>query len=152
MKQLSQKSRNIASAVIIMGVSTFWFFEANSFRPLSRLFPQVLAAIVFVLALILLVLTIIGKGPKIRLAGGDSTERHNRAATLIGGLVVWTVLIPVVGLLIASLFGTLLMGMLTFRAHVGTLRAVLIALVSVTLFYILFSVLLNVPFPMGLLG
>lgn len=152
MKQLSQESRNIASAVIVMGVATFWFFEANTFRPLSRLFPQVLAAIVFVLALILLVLTIIGRGPKIRLAGGDSAERHNRAATLIGGLLVWTVLIPVVGLLAASLLGTLLMGMLTFRAHLGTLRAVVIALVSVTLFYILFSVLLNVPFPMGLFG
>lgn len=152
MKQLSQTSRNIASALIIMGVATFWFFEANSFRPLSRLFPQVLAAIVFVLALILLVLTIIGKGPKIRLAGGDTAERHNRAATLMGALVIWTVLIPVAGLLIASLLGTLLMGLLTFRAHVGTYRAVIIALVSVTLFYILFSVLLNVPFPMGLLG
>jgi hypothetical protein len=152
MKQLSQTARNAASALIIMGVSTFWFFEANSFRPLSRLFPQVLAAIVFVLALILLVLTLLGKGPQIRLAGGDTAQRHNRAATLIGALLVWTVLIPVTGLLIASLLGTLLMGMLTFRAHLGTFRAVIIALVSVTLFYILFSVLLNVPFPMGLLG
>ncbi len=152
MKQLSQKARNLASAGVIMIVSGYWYFAANEFRPLSRLFPQVLAVIVFILALILAALTILGKGPKIRLSEGDDKKRHSRATTLMTVLVIWTVLIPVVGLLIASVVGTLLMGLLTFRAHVGTIRAVLIALVSVALFYLLFSVILNVPFPMGLLG
>ncbi|MFP4302423.1 MAG: tripartite tricarboxylate transporter TctB family protein [Alkalispirochaetaceae bacterium] len=152
MKQLSQQARNLTSAGVIMIVSGYWYFAAESFRPLSRLFPQVLAVIVFSLALILAVLTVLGKGPKIRLSEGDDKDRHSRAATLITVLAVWTALIPVAGLLIASVVGTLLMGLLTFRAHAGTLRAVLIALMSVALFYLLFNVLLNVPFPMGLLG
>lgn len=152
MRQLSQSARNLTSAMVIMAVSGYWYFAADGFRPLSRLFPQVLAAIVFVLALLLGLLTLLGKGPKIRLSGGDDKERHSRSTTLMTGLIIWTVLIPISGLLIASVAGTLLIGMLTFRAHVGTLRAVVIALLSVGLFYLLFSVVLNVPFPMGLLG
>lgn len=152
MKQLSQRARNLTSSVIIMIISGYWYVRATDFRPLSRIFPQVLAAIVLGLALLLGVLSLLGRGPQIRLSGGDDKERHSRSATLMAVLLIWTVLIPVAGLLIASVVGTLLMGLLTFRAHVGTIRAVVIALVSVVLFYVLFSVLLNVPFPMGLLG
>ncbi|MFW6338809.1 MAG: hypothetical protein ACOC25_07760, partial [Alkalispirochaetaceae bacterium] len=78
MKQLSQQARNLTSAGVIMIVSGYWYFAAESFRPLSRLFPQVLAVIVFSLALILAVLTVLGKGPKIRLSEGDDKDRHSR--------------------------------------------------------------------------
>lgn len=152
MKQVAQKTRNLLSSLAVMGASAYWYVEAADYRPLSRLFPRVLAGIVFILALLLGLLTLIGRGPVIRLATSDSTERHLRSGTLMGALVVWTALIPLIGLLFASVAGTLLMGLLTFRAHVGTLKAVGIALLSVGLFYLLFSTLLNVPFPMGLLG
>ena len=149
--QLSQKARNLTSSAAVMIVSAYWFFGAAEFRPLSRLFPKVLAAIVFVLALILGVITLLGRGPQIRLSRGDSGERHMRSGTLLIALVLWTLLIPVAGLLLASVLGTLLMGVVTFRAHVGTIRAILIALASVGAFYLLFSLLLNVPFPTGML-
>ncbi len=152
MRQIPEKTRNLLSSLAVMAVSAFWFFGARDFRPLSRLFPQVLAAIVFTLALTLGVLTLLGRGPVIRLASTETGERHLRSGTLMGALVVWTALIPLVGLLFASVIGTVLMGLLTFRAHVGTLKAVVIALVSVGLFYLLFTSLLNVPFPTGLLG
>ncbi|MFP4330786.1 MAG: tripartite tricarboxylate transporter TctB family protein [Alkalispirochaetaceae bacterium] len=152
MRQIPEKTRNLLSALAVMAVSTYWFFGGRDFRPLSRLFPQVLAAIVFTLALTLGVLTLLGRGPVIRLASTETGERHLRSGTLMGALVVWTALIPLVGLLFASVIGTVLMGLLTFRAHVGTLKAVVIALVSVGLFYLLFTSLLNVPFPTGLLG
>ncbi|MFW6214484.1 MAG: tripartite tricarboxylate transporter TctB family protein [Alkalispirochaetaceae bacterium] len=152
MRQIPEKTRNLLSALAVMAVSTYWFFGGRDFRPLSRLFPQVLAAIVFTLALTLGVLTLLGRGPVIRLASTETGERHLRSGTLMGALVVWTALIPLVGLLFASVIGTVLMGLLTFRAHVGTLKAVVIALISVALFYLLFTSLLNVPFPTGLLG
>ncbi len=149
---MTQRARNLTAAIVIMVVSGYWFVEAGSFRPLSALFPRVVAAILFVLALILSVLTLFGHGPVIRLAKGDATERHVRSGTLMGALLLWTALIEVVGLLIASVIGVLVMGMVTFRAHVGTIRAVIIALVSVLAFYAMFLYLLHVPFPAGIFG
>jgi hypothetical protein len=148
---MTQKARNLASAVIVMAASVFWFIEGGSFRELSRIFPQVLAVIVFVLAGILTVLTILGHGPVIRLAEGDAGERHMRSGTLLVAIVIWTALIPLIGLLAASVIGVVGIGFMTFRAHEGTIRAIIIAVVFVGIFYLLFAILLDVPFPRGML-
>ena len=148
---MTAKTRNLTSSILLMAVSVYWFVEAGSFRPLSRLFPRVLAGIVFCLALVLGVLTLLGHGPVIHISESDSDSRHRRAAGLLAALVLWTALIPVAGLLIASVVGVITMGIITFRGHAGTLRAVLIALAVVGGFYVMFSWLLHVPFPTGLL-
>lgn len=149
---MTARARNLSAAIILMVASGYWYFEAIGYRPMSRAFPQVLAVIVFMLSLLLLILTVLGHGPVIRMAGGDATQRHMRSGTLMASLVLWTALIPLGGLLIASLIGVTVMGFITFRAHVGTVRAILIALVGVVVFYFVFNLLLRVPFPMGLLG
>lgn len=149
---MTVRTRNLVSAIAVLLVSAYWFVEAGGFRPLSRIFPQVVAGIVFVSALILAVLTIIGHGPVIQVAGGDSGTRHRRSATLMGALVVWTVLVPLIGMLAAGAVGVILMGVITFRGHHGTIRAILIALVSVVVFYGLFRFVLFVPFPAGVFG
>jgi len=148
---MTQKARNLSSALIVMAASVFWFVEGGSFRDLSRIFPQVLAVIVFVLAGILALLTALGHGPVIRLAEGDAGERHMRSGTLLVALIVWTALIPFLGLLVASVIGVVGIGFMTFRAHVGTIRAIIVAVVFVGVFYLLFSILLDVPFPRGML-
>ena len=71
---------------------------------------------------------------------------------LIVAMVVWTLLIPVAGLLIASIVGVVTMGTITFRAHAGTIKAIVIALAAVLAFYFFFQQLLHVYFPMGLFG
>ncbi len=149
---MTQKARNLSAAAVIMGVSVYWFVEADGFRPLSALFPKVVAVIVFVVGAILTAWTLLGHGPVIRMAQGDASERHHRSGTMIGALVLWTVLIPFLGLLLASVIGVLVMGLITFRAHVGTIRAIVIALASVLVFYFFFQVLLHVPFPAGVFG
>lgn len=149
---LTQKSRNLLSAAILLVVGVYWYFEAADYRPLSKLYPQVLSIVAVVLSLLLGGLTLAGFGPVIKIARGDAAERHLRSGTLMVSLVVWTALIPLVGLLIASILGVLLMGYLTFRSHAGTLRAVVIALAVVLGFYLLFQQVLHVYFPMGLLG
>ena len=149
---MSSKARNIVASAAVMAISVFWYVEAGSFRSLSALFPRVVAVILFVLAVILLILTLLGLGPTIRTADGDTTQRRLRSATLIAALIVWTSLIPLIGLLAASVVGVLFLGVVTFRAHVGTIRAVTVATISVVVFYLLFRILLHVPFPMGLLG
>jgi putative tricarboxylic transport membrane protein len=148
---MTQRARNLSSALVLMVVTAFWFVESTGFRPLSRIFPRVLAAVVFVLAAILALLTLIGRGPVIKLAEGDAGARHVRSGTMIAAMVVWTGLIPLIGLLAASFIGVIGIGFLTFRAHIGTLRAIVIAVALVGAFYLLFAVLLNVPFPRGLL-
>ncbi|MFW5844006.1 MAG: tripartite tricarboxylate transporter TctB family protein [Spirochaetota bacterium] len=149
---MTQKARNLAAALAIMAVSVYWFIEADGFRPLSALFPKVVAVIVFVIGAILTAWTLFGHGPVIRMAQGDASERHARAGTLMAALVLWTALIPLVGLLVASVIGVVVMGVITFRAHVGTIRAIIIALVFVLLFYVLFQRFLHVPFPAGVFG
>lgn len=148
---MSEKMRNLLSGVAILAVSIYWFIAARGFKELSRLYPQVIAVIVGLLALVLLGMTLLGRGPKIALAGGDAGERHLRSGTMIGAMVLWTALIPVVGLLIASIVGVTAMGLITFRAHVGTVRAIIIAVLLVFVFFLLFRFLLNVPFPTGIL-
>lgn len=148
---MSEKARNLLSGFAILTVSIYWFVAAGEFKELSRLYPQVIAVIVAFLALVLLGMTLFGRGPKIALAGGDAGERHMRSGTMIVVLVLWTALIPVVGLLIASVLGVTAMGLLTFRAHVGTIRAIIIAVILVFVFFLLFRILLNVPFPTGIL-
>lgn len=149
---MTQKARNLTAALAIMAVSVYWFIEADSFRPLSALFPKVVAVIVFVIGAILTAWTIFGHGPVIRMAKGDASERHARSGTLMAALILWTALIPLLGLLLASIIGVVVMGVITFRAHVGTIRAIVIALVSVLVFYVLFQVFLHVPFPAGIFG
>lgn len=148
---MNSTARNLSASIALMIASVYWYVEAGSFRQLSRLFPRVVAGIVFVLALILAVLTILGHGPKVDVAESDSRQRHRRAAGLMLTLVVWMGLIAVAGLLIASIIGTVLMGLVTFRAHSGTIRATVIALAVLGGFYVMFAWLLHVPFPTGLL-
>ncbi len=148
---MNEKTRNLLASLIVLGVSAYWFMESGTFRPLSRLFPRVIAAVVFVLALLLIVLTMTGKGPRIRIVQGNPEVRHLRSGTLIGATIVWTVLIPLTGLLSASIVGVVSIGILTFRAHIGTVRAIVIAVVVVVAFYLLFALVLSVPFPRGVL-
>ena len=148
---MTQRARNLSSSLVLMAVSAFWFVESGTFRQLSQIFPRVLATVVFVLAAIMAFLTLIGRGPVIKLAEGDAGARHMRSGTMIVAMVIWTALIPLIGLLVASLIGVVGIGLLTFRAHIGTLRAIIIAVVLVGAFYLLFAVVLNVPFPRGVL-
>ncbi|MEX2445689.1 MAG: tripartite tricarboxylate transporter TctB family protein [Alkalispirochaeta sp.] len=149
---MTARTRNFAAAVLVLLVSAYWYVEADGFRPLSRIFPQVVAGIVFVSALVLAVLTLVGHGPVIAMAAGDSGTRHMRSGTLMGALVLWTALVPLVGLLAAGVVGVIVMGLITFRGHHGTTRAIIVALVSVSVFYALFRYVLFVPFPTGIFG
>jgi hypothetical protein len=148
---MTQKARNLTSAIIVMAVSAYWYAGSTGFRSLSRMFPQVVAVILFLMGALLAVLTLLGHGPVIRMAEGDAGTRHVRAGSLIVALVMWTLLIPLAGLLVASVLGVVGMGLLTFRGHQGTIRAILIAVGLVGIFYVLFAVVLNVPFPRGFL-
>ncbi|GEM_PF-2012851 len=149
---MTQRARNLLSAVVLLIAGVYWFIEARGYPPLSRLYPQVLAGIIVVLSLLLGGLTLAGFGPVIRLARGDAAERHLRSGMLMTSLIVWTLLIPLGGLLIASLIGVVTMGFLTFRAQKGTIRGIVIAVVVVLGFYFLFQEVLNVYFSFGLLG
>lgn len=149
---MTQRTRNLLSATVLLVAGVAWFVIARDYRQLSKLYPQVIASVTIVFAIVLGVLTAAGHGPVIRLARGDAAERHLRSGTLIAALVGWTLLIPLLGLLVSSIIGVLAMGILTFRSHIGTKRAVFIAVAVVLVFYFLFQQLLNVYFPMGLFG
>ena len=147
---MTQRARNLTASLVLMAATVYWYRTAEAYRPLSRLYPQVVAGIVFVLAAVLGILSLIGHGPVIVIADGDAAQRHVRAGTLMVALVLWTALVPLIGLLAASLVGVTVMGLITFRGHTGTVRAILVAAVSVVVFYFLFELVLYVPFPTGM--
>ena len=149
---MTQRARNLTASIVLMLLTVYWYRTAAAYRPLSRFYPQVVAGIVFTLAALLGILTVIGHGPVIVISRGDAAQRHVRAGTLMAALILWTALIPVIGLLAASLVGVTIMGFISFRGHEGTVRAIIVAVLSVAAFYFLFEIVLYVPFPRGLLG
>jgi len=146
-------TRDIIAALACIGVGLYWFQTAQRFRELSRLFPEIAGVVLAALAGLLLVITLAGLrketvASKQSLPSAQPTgTRHYRSATLLGSLGLWTILIPMIGILPASLAGVTLMGFSTFAGHQGTRRAIIIAGVTVILFYALFAGVLRVPFP-----
>lgn len=145
------RKRNLVAAALILAGAVYFVVEADSFRPLSRLFPRVVGFGVIGLAGLLGVLSLIGRDPDVQGAGTGAEGRHVRSVTLVLVLTGWTALIPVLGLLISSIVGVLTLGLVMFRRHVASFRSTVVALVAIGLFYALFAIILNVPFPGGVL-
>lgn len=153
---MKDTTRNIIAALACITVGLYWYRGAQGFRELSRLFPEVVGLVLVVLGGVLLAVTVRGgsgashSGTSTATATNTATTsgvRHYRSATLLGSLILWTLLIPFIGLLPASLGGVALMGYFTFSGHQGTGRAIIVAGITVILFFALFTWVLRVPFP-----
>lgn len=156
---MKDTTRNVIAALACITVGLYWYRGAQGFRELSRLFPEVVGLVLAILGGVLLAVTVRG-GSGASQSGASTTThtpanntattsgvRHYRSATLLGSLILWTLLIPFIGLLPASLGGVTLMGYFTFSGHQGTRRAIIVAGITVILFFALFTWVLRVPFP-----
>lgn len=146
---MKDTTRNVIAALACITVGLYWYRGAQGFRELSRLFPEVVGLVLAILGGVLLAVTVRGDSGASQSGASTTTSgvRHYRSATLLGSLILWTLLIPFIGLLPASLGGVALMGYFTFSGHQGTGRAIIVAGITVILFFALFTWVLRVPFP-----
>jgi cobalamin synthase len=132
------------------GLAVYVLWEAQRFSPLASVFPRFIAIVLIVAAAALTLLIFLGrqKPPK------PGTGSNARRLALVVSMVAWLALVPVAGFLVASLLGFAAVGMVAKYDDWSVRRWLSFALatvISVGLFCFIFSQLLNVPLPKGLL-
>lgn len=147
-RELDRSGLLLAAASAAIAAYVLW--EAQRFSPLASVFPRFIAIVLIVTAAALALLIFLGyqKPPK------PGTGSNIRRLGLAISMVAWLALIPVLGFLLASLLGFAAVGIVAKYDEWSARRwfsFALATLVSVALFCLIFSQLLNVPLPKGLL-
>ncbi|TVQ41349.1 MAG: tripartite tricarboxylate transporter TctB family protein [Spirochaetaceae bacterium] len=151
-KELAQR---VLLALAVAGLGLAVLHESARFSALAAVFPRVVGVSLVILAALLLMQSILGKG----LASGHSESMGHfaggsrfRSAGFVVVLLCWAFLLPTVGFIVTSSIA--FVGILLIATERGTdwritaKRAVL-GLIVIGFFYGLFSMLLNVPLPRG---
>lgn len=138
-------------------VGIYVFAASFAMSPMAAMFPRTIGAVLAGLALIQIAAAVTGRSARSVEAGAslaEQTEGLGRRLILLGCMIGWALLFPVVGMLVTSLAACVIL-MLT--AQFGRLSpqrlAVYLAtiLAMVVLFYLLMTRVLNIPMPRGLL-
>ena len=146
------KTADRIAAVVLFGICTYGWFASGRFSPLSALFPRVTVLILGGLSLLLFILSFFRAPDEERFVLVHGNVLPVVLTVLM--MVAWTVLISVVGFLVASLLMFSLMTIVLERKERTAKQIVLRILVTcaVTIgFYLFFDRLLLVSFPRGLL-
>lgn len=137
-------------ALIMLAAAVWVFWESQDYTELAAAFPRTVALVLAGASAVLIVRCLLRLQPVAGERGGS--HRHRVALVLV--LAGWVVLIPVAGFFVASVAGFVGAG-LAARYERWTLRHwagfLTLAVVAVGLFYGLFSHVLRVPFPQGIL-
>jgi putative tricarboxylic transport membrane protein len=146
----------LASA-FFAGVGIYVFVASFAMSPMAAMFPRTIGAVLAGLALLQIAAALTGRSARSVEAGGSLTEQTEglgRRLSLLGCMIGWAVLFPVVGMLVTSLAACVI---LMFTAQFGRLSPQRLAvylgtlLAMVVLFYLLMTRVLNIPMPRGLL-
>ena len=146
----------VASAVFAC-VGLYVFLASFAMSPMAAMFPRTIGAVLAGLASIQIAAALTGRSARSTEAGGSLTEQTEgltRRLVLLGCMIGWAVLFPVIGMLVTSLAACVIL-MLTAQfgrlsparlaAYLGTI------LVMVAVFYLLMTRVLNIPMPRGLI-
>lgn len=140
------------SAGIILAICTYFQIKLLNYNPLSRLFPQVIVIILAGLAVLLFVLSFVKKETVENIFGEG--KKLIRPLISVGLMVGWVASIRLIGFLFSSIiFFPVLAVLITPESAGGMktriLRNILIGLALIGVFFLLFSLALNVQFPTG---
>ena len=121
-------------------------------RPGMGLMPLGASALLGMLSIVLLVKTIVRKREGGR-AGTSAVPLGKKAFMALMAVITYSITMPRIGYLIGTfLVMTFLYWLLEQNGVRGFLRSIVLSLLTTTLSYYLFAVLLNCPFPSGILG
>lgn len=140
----------LVAAVAMLAVAAWVFWESEGFTELAAAFPRTVALVLAAASVVLILRCLLRLQRPAGEAGGSQLRRGALMIVLAG----WVAMVPVAGFFAASVAGFLASGM-TARYERWTARSWIIflalALLAVAAFYGLFSKVLLVPFPRGLL-
>lgn len=146
------KNANRISAVIILGICAYFWYESSTFTRFGSLFPQVVIAILGLLALLLLVMSFV-KTEKTRVFEKVSVKYINIVIAVLL-IISWGIFIRLLGFVVTSvLFFSVIMIIFEKRKQpvFYYVKKLGMIVVTVGIFYYFFSWLLLVPFPKGVL-
>ena len=146
------RNANRISAVIILGICAYFWYESTGFTKFGSLFPQVVVAILGFLALLLLIMSFI-KTEKTKVFEKISVKYINIVIALLL-IISWGIFIRMLGFVVTSvLFFSVIIIIFEKRKQpiLYYLKKIGMILVTVGVFYFFFSWLLLVPFPKGVL-
>lgn len=148
------KNADRISALIILGVCALFFAEARDFSPYSALFPRVIIIILAVLALLLLIHSYARPEAGKVFDRNEITVKYLTVLASLLLMIAWTVFVSLLGFLTSSIIFFSLLTIILDRKHkqpLQILKKVGLVAVIVTGIFLIFSRLLYVPFPGGLL-
>ena len=121
-------------------------------RPGMGFMPLGASALLGMLSIVLLVKTIVRKREGGR-AATSAVPLGKKALMALIAVITYSIIMPRIGYLIGTfLVMTFLYWLLEQNGVRGFLRGMVLSLLTTTLSYYLFAVLLNCPFPAGILG
>jgi hypothetical protein len=151
------KIGDLASSLfwLVLSVAAFiggYQMGAGTVRvPDGGFMPLVASALLGVLSLVLLVKTIFGKQENGK--AGASALFGKKALMVLIAVICYSIIMPRLGYLIGTfLLMTFLYWLLEQNGIRGFLRGMVLSLLTTTLSYYLFAVLLNCSFPAGILN
>lgn len=146
------RNANRISAVIILGICAYFWYESSTFTRFGSLFPQVVVAILGLLALLLLVMSFV-KTEKTRVFEKVSVKYINIVIAVLL-IISWGIFIRLLGFVVTSvLFFSVIMIIFEKRKQpvLYYVKKLGMIVATVGIFYFFFSWLLLVPFPKGVL-
>jgi hypothetical protein len=151
LKQSNEIDRGgLIAAVAMLAVAAWVLWESEGFTELAAAFPRTVALVLAGASAVLIVRCLLRRQRPTGEAGGSQLRRGALLVVLAG----WVAMIPVAGFFAASVAGFLASGLIARYERWPARRWIVflaLALLAVALFYGLFSNVLLVPFPRGLL-
>ena len=157
---VTASSKDWAGAVASLflgGVGAYVFVASFAMSPMAAMFPRTIGAILVGLSLLQIAAALTGRSARSMEVGASIAEQAEglgRRLVLIGTMISWAVLFPLVGMFVTSLAAcTVLMFTALFDRLTGGRLAVFLCttFVMVTVFYLLMTRVLHIPMPRGVL-
>lgn len=140
------------SAIVILGICGYFWYESRTFTKFGLLFPQVIVTILSLLSLTLLIMSFLKPGRSTVFGNINTSYFTVVLAVLL--MVSWIFFIKILGFLVTSVVFFSIM-LILFDRRKRTLSYYLIkigtVILTVSAFYLFFARLLLVPFPRGVL-
>ena len=131
-------------SIVLAALSIFVFAESSTFPREAATFPQISSGFLFVLAALLMASSLKGTKPEPDAAGSKGFKYAN-ACFLVAGLVAYALLLQFLGYIITT--SALVFYTIFIMGYRGKKGLIVTTIVSVTLSYLIFHLLLDVPLP-----
>jgi putative tricarboxylic transport membrane protein len=152
MRTDAQRDHGTLLFAIIFSLLGLWvLWQTAGMSDLGSVFPRTVAIVMILCSLGLIARALLA-GKTAAEAGRGQEESMARRAVLVVAMLAWILLLPILGLIVASLLGFLALTVVAnYEPWTPRLAGiyVLSALVVVGAFYAVFALGLNVPLPRG---